>query len=207
MFCTNPECPDLQECGIPGEYVDGIVRCPVCGSALVPELTENGPRTEPLTAEDVEPVFETAEPTEAEVARSILTGAGIPFLIQGQDPMVAFRAGHAGFRFHPLGGAIRFVVPVDKAEEARILLTEMECDAHDREDASLKARIEVIEQYRGWTPPVSLQKSVERLLSAAPQNAVAGLSAVVLSNAGGLNRERRRRKTRAMRRSRGPATF
>lgn len=29
MYCPNPECPDLVASGVPGEYREGIVACPV----------------------------------------------------------------------------------------------------------------------------------------------------------------------------------
>ncbi len=127
MYCPNRHCPDLEATGRPGEYLPGVTQCPHCGAelvALMPEELESP--AEPPIDPDLEPVFETADPAEAEVIRSILTGAEIPFLIQGQDQLEAYRAGHAAFRFHPLGGAIRFVVPLDRSLEARILLTEQE---------------------------------------------------------------------------------
>ncbi len=35
MYCPNPECPDLVEGGVRGEYVEGISVCPRCGTGLV----------------------------------------------------------------------------------------------------------------------------------------------------------------------------
>jgi len=125
MYCINPECPDYVETGSPSEYVEGVEACPVCGAALVAELPEQDDDAQ-LTSDDVEPVFEVTEPTEIEVVKSVLNAAQIPFVIQGQDQLEAYRAGHAAFRFFPLSGAIRFCVPADRAEEARILLTENE---------------------------------------------------------------------------------
>ena len=37
MYCPNHECPDFQEDGVPGEYVDTVSVCPKCGAVLVAE--------------------------------------------------------------------------------------------------------------------------------------------------------------------------
>ena len=36
MYCPNPDCPDVQESGEPGEYRDDVRVCPKCGAELVP---------------------------------------------------------------------------------------------------------------------------------------------------------------------------
>ena len=38
MWCPNPDCPDREVTGRPGEYVDTVVRCPFCGVELVAAL-------------------------------------------------------------------------------------------------------------------------------------------------------------------------
>ncbi len=37
VYCPNPECPDFQEDGVPGEYIDTMTACPKCGATLVAE--------------------------------------------------------------------------------------------------------------------------------------------------------------------------
>jgi len=71
-------------------------------------------------------VLETSDPAEFEIVKSILAGAGIPFLVQGHEQFKAFRGGHAAFRFNPRAGALVFLVPAERAEEARALLTATE---------------------------------------------------------------------------------
>ena len=58
-------------------------------------------------------------------------------------------------------------------------------------------RINIVEQYRDWTPPIKLTPIIEGLLYSIPQMYLAGLGTVVVSNASGLNRKRRREKTRS----------
>lgn len=138
MFCPNPDCPDLVASGVPGEYRQGIARCPVCGVDLVDGDPRQRVDEMPNAAADAaEPPFvvavaEVDEPAEIDVVRSVLEGAEIPFVVEGGDRREAYRAGHALHRFHPLFGTLRFLVPQDYAEEARALLTVVD-DAADLE--------------------------------------------------------------------------
>jgi len=134
MYCNNPECPDFLATGAHGEFVAGVTACPYCRQPLVdwiddgaPPAREPDPSTEPV------PVLETSDPAELEVVTSILSGAGIPFLVQGHEQYKAFRGGHAAFRFNPRAGALVFLVPAERAEEARILLTATEPEAEPPE--------------------------------------------------------------------------
>jgi len=129
MYCPNPECPDTQADGRPGEYVAGIEMCPVCGAPLVERLEQALPGRDarPDQGPEVEmvPVFETADPAEAQIVKTILTGAEIHFVNRGQERFSALAGGHASFRFNPGVGSLVFVVSADRAEEARALLTEV----------------------------------------------------------------------------------
>jgi len=58
-----------------------------------------------------------------------------------------------------------------------------------------KHHIEVREAFRDYTPPVSPRRAVDRLLGKLPEKYLAGLKTIVLTNAGGLNYDRRRWKT------------
>jgi hypothetical protein len=129
MWCTNPECPDLLETGSPGEYRPGVECCPACGAPLQeapPE--EQGPTQKRgrVQVRDNSPpvsVFSSSDPAEVEIVKSILQGAEIPFVLEGMESFSAFRAGHAAHRFNPRGGEVVFVVPAERVEEARALLT------------------------------------------------------------------------------------
>jgi hypothetical protein len=132
MICANPECPDNLHSGVPGEYVDGVTVCPVCGAALVTasewetrgrEPAEPG---DPVEGPELEPVFETSDPSEVPVIRSILEGAEIPCTTRP-----GHRSGRLGLfrpesQFAPGSGLVRFWVPADRVEEARALLTEVD---------------------------------------------------------------------------------
>jgi len=47
VYCPNHECPDFQEDGVPGEYVDTVSVCPKCGAVLVAEWPPAQPPEEP----------------------------------------------------------------------------------------------------------------------------------------------------------------
>ncbi len=135
MYCPNRECPDREATGVAGEYVDSVTHCPYCRSPLVespPPDIEADAEPDPQSA--LEPVFETAEGAELEVAKSILEGAGIEYLVEGMEQLSAFRSEHEPFRFNPQAGSVVIVVPVERAEEARILLTPVEPEEEQEED-------------------------------------------------------------------------
>ena len=127
MFCANSDCPDFVATGVRGEYRAGVTHCPYCHEPLVERLPEDA-RMEPAPTSELEAVFETSDPAELEIVKSILTGAEVPFQVEGHEQFKAFRGGHASFRFNPGAGAVILLVPAERAEEARALLTEAEPD-------------------------------------------------------------------------------
>lgn len=148
MYCPNRECPDFEMNGRHGEYREGITECPYCGEHLVPEdpaavavqpveAGDDVPASdvcwrdaEPLSAgdaqADLEPVFETSDPTEVPVVRSFLDAQGIPHVVVGEERFDAFRGTLSPFRFNPRAGVVAFLVPSAYAEVTRELLTELE---------------------------------------------------------------------------------
>ena len=148
MYCPNRECPDFEMNGRHGEYREGITECPYCGVQLVsedpaaaavqpvdvdhdtPGSHEDWRDDQPLSAEDaqadLEPVFETSDPTEVPVVRSFLDAQGIPHVVVGEERFDAFRGSLSPFRFNPRAGVVAFLVPSAYAEVTRELLTELE---------------------------------------------------------------------------------
>lgn len=138
MFCPNTKCPDFVSTGKHGEYVDGISTCPYCGEFLVetlPGRSETRPEPDEMGAhvpelyqpgDDLEPVFETSDPTEVPVVRSFLDSEGIPHVLVGEERFDAFRGALSPFRFNPRAGVVAVLVPSPYAEIARELLVELE---------------------------------------------------------------------------------
>ncbi len=98
--------------------------CPDCEVALVSELPE-----EPeIPAGSLVPVMETADVAVLPVVKSVLEAAGIPFFVQGDGAIGVIPVGKVGLggltsRGHGLSAAI--LVPKDREDEARDLLTEL----------------------------------------------------------------------------------
>jgi hypothetical protein len=135
MYCPNAECPDFLESGIPAEFVDGITKCPKCGEYLVDSLPSDfgadmlGPSVGPPAAEpdaELEPVFESWDPSEIPIVKAMLEAAGIPCVIEGAERFDAFRGGRSPIRYNPRAGSVIFLVESRLAEDARVLLEEVE---------------------------------------------------------------------------------
>ena len=146
MYCPNRDCPDFKDTGRPGEYREGISHCPYCKTALVaedpaqatpptrasrdPEPAAGWERAGAGTAspggDELEPVFESSDPSEVPVVRSFLDAHGIPHVVVGEERFDAFRGSLSAFRFNPRAGVVAFMVPAEYAEIARDLLNELE---------------------------------------------------------------------------------
>ena len=134
VVCPNPDCPDLEASGVRGEYVFGTGVCPYCGAELVDpawfDAQERGGKapTAGSGGPELEPVFESDDPAEIQIARSILDGAGIPTVTTNDSASDRVLPGFDPFRFMRGARAAVFWVPVDFADEARALLTEVAPD-------------------------------------------------------------------------------
>jgi hypothetical protein len=137
MFCPNNECPDFLDTGLRSEYRQEIFRCPFCETALVPDPPavevpddDNLP-AKPRVGDDetMEPVIESTDLTEIAVIKSVLDGAGIPYLTQGENRFGAFRGSFvSGSILSPGSRGVIFTVPSRMAEKVRALLEEFEED-------------------------------------------------------------------------------
>lgn len=127
--CRNPDCPDFD--GEGGEYRDDVVVCPRCGGALVaadgvrdglgsPSGAPGGRDGE--TEVELVELCVAADQTEAVLIESVLTSAGIRYLMT--DPVDAGFGGWGRIIVGPgsFVGRARFVVAADDLEEARALI-------------------------------------------------------------------------------------
>jgi hypothetical protein len=79
-------------------------------------------------AEALEAVFETMDPAEAAVVKSVLEGAGIRYVALGEDEYDAFRGAFRGTVFSSRGRPVVFLVHAARAKDARLLLASDEGD-------------------------------------------------------------------------------
>ncbi len=76
--------------------------------------------------EALEIVFESIDPAEVSIIKSLLEGAGIAYLTRGEDQYDAFRGAFRGTVFNPHGRPVTFLIPASIANEARLLLKDGE---------------------------------------------------------------------------------
>jgi hypothetical protein len=137
MICPNPECLDLVETGRPGEYVDGLTVCPVCGAYLEARSGdgfEDGGEAGPIPAtaphpspeEDFEPVFVSHDPTEVAVVKTMLESEGIRFITRGEERLSGLWVPGIVPRPGAVESGVVFLVPGSRAEAARDLLAALE---------------------------------------------------------------------------------
>ncbi len=140
MYCPNDKCPDYVRTGLRSEYRDDIAVCPYCGAAMSPRRPddpgrEGGILKPPVGAdEEMAPIVESTDPTEVAIIKSILDGAGIPYLALGEDRFGAFRGAFTGGSiFNPRSRGVVFTVPARMADEALRLLDELVVDDGEAE--------------------------------------------------------------------------
>ncbi|MBN1662015.1 MAG: hypothetical protein JW943_00290 [Deltaproteobacteria bacterium] len=140
MYCPNSECPDFQDTGVPGEYVEGITECPFCGSRLVEQMpdtklsaeeskTDQKEREAKQEEEPFSPIEELDEELvvvasyssrqDAELAITYLINKGIDVFESTDDcggtlPAIGFAAG------------IRLLAPKSQSEQAMDFLKKIE---------------------------------------------------------------------------------
>ena len=136
MYCPNRDCPDMQEDGVPGEYLDTVTVCPKCGTTLVAEFPAEAPPAEPALPATEE---EASEACPAELfPRGPLVALAAFDYPDETEPFVAAleRAGITVFQFiddgrdfEDRGGVptcTRILVPESQAARARAVLQQVE---------------------------------------------------------------------------------
>ncbi len=74
---------------------------------------------------DLVTVFDTSDPALLPVIKSILQGADIPFLVQGEEAMSMLPVGEVMGPFTKRGLAARIMVKQEDAEAATVLLSDL----------------------------------------------------------------------------------
>jgi hypothetical protein len=129
------------------EYQPGFTRCSDCDVALVAALPEAASRHrtrasgQPPSAEpgeraprlgrsadmrDLVTVLASGDPGLIAVAKSILDSAQIPWLAEGEVIQHLFGIGRLAGGFNPITGPVRLRVLASDAEDARLLLADLQ---------------------------------------------------------------------------------
>lgn len=113
MFC--PVCR--------AEFRDDVATCPDCDVELLAELPP-----EPAPDDELVSVLDTADVSLLPVIKSVLSSAGIPFLVQGDEAVGVLPVGKMGVGGFSAGGhglAATVLVPREHEQEARAVLTQL----------------------------------------------------------------------------------
>ena len=130
MFCPK--------CG--AEYRPGFTRCFDCELDLVDEppqrhkKREKQPREEsslrqPVALVDAVPVYRSGHPGRVALAQSILQSAGVPFVVLNEATQDFVGLGRFPAGFNIALGPIEILVSRPDAEDARLLLEDLEAGA------------------------------------------------------------------------------
>jgi hypothetical protein len=104
-----------------GEFVDEVTTCPDCGTPLASELPEGEESDEPFVK-----AFRSADTSLLPVIKSVLSGAGIPYVVQGDEAQSLYPFGSLGGGSDGrLLGAI-VLVPESRLEAAEAVLAELD---------------------------------------------------------------------------------
>ena len=129
MYCPNTQCPDFVATGNHGEYVAGIPTCPACGEYLVDTLPPDEPAPRERTHyTEVDPVFETSDPTEAVVVKGLLESENIPFVTTGAESFRHLPWCALADAIQPGAGTTIFLVPSPIVDTVRQLLEALETE-------------------------------------------------------------------------------
>jgi len=118
MWCPNQECPDAIENGAPGEFRDGILRCPVCSAGLVTYLPEwaDTPR-ERAEAEWV-PCLTIGDIALLPQLKAMLDSAEVRYFIKDEGVQNLFGLGTSALGFNPATGPPVLMVEASDLERA-----------------------------------------------------------------------------------------
>lgn len=116
MWCPNQECPDALEMGSPGEFVEGMIACPFCGSSLVPDL----PAWADPAASEVRlvPVMPITDASWLPRVKERLDAAGVRFRLDKEGVQRPTRWSGAAPGFDPNAGGLVVMVEEGDLERA-----------------------------------------------------------------------------------------
>ena len=113
-------CPSCGE-----ELDEGVTECPTCG--VLPVEARPGPPADPTI--QLTTVFSAGDPALIAVAKSLLEGEGIEYLVRADGLQDLFGWGRVGSGYNIVTGPAEFVVRQDDAERARELLRDLVSDS------------------------------------------------------------------------------
>ncbi|RLE18165.1 MAG: hypothetical protein DRJ65_21745 [Acidobacteria bacterium] len=125
--CPNPDCPDIVQYGVVGEYHDHVIECAKCGS-LLEKVVSGAARApeEPDDAVQFEYAASISNAAVAPIAKSLLESAGIKYRVRNEINQELFGYGRLGGPYNLIVGPVEFWVDATALTEAREVLRELE---------------------------------------------------------------------------------
>lgn len=117
-------CPNCK-----AEYRDGYTVCADCEVPLVERLEEEEQEPEPELK--LVTVFDTGEPADVLVAKSLLEAEGIEYFAKDEGVQDLFGAGRLGSGFNVMAGQVEIQVRPEDADRARQLLERLDEDENE----------------------------------------------------------------------------
>jgi hypothetical protein len=114
-----------MRCPACGQELDDVGQCPNCA----PAAADPGPPADPTI--ELTPVFSSGDPALIALAKSLLEGEGIDYLVRGEGVQDLFGGGRIGAGFNIVTGPAQFVVREDDAQRARELLGDLSAAESD----------------------------------------------------------------------------
>jgi len=124
MWCPNQECADAVENGVPGEFREGIIACPICGAGLVSYLPD---WASPPPDENVEWVYclTVGDVSLLPQMRAMLDSAGVQYFVKDEGVQHLVGLGTVALGFNPLTGPPVLMVATGDLERAIEALGEL----------------------------------------------------------------------------------
>jgi hypothetical protein len=111
-------CPNCK-----AEYREGYTVCADCEVPLVEKLPED---EQPEPEIELVTVFDTGEPADVIVAKSLLEAEGIEYFAKGEGVQDLIGAGRIGSGFNTMVGQVEIQVRPEDAERAHQLLARLD---------------------------------------------------------------------------------
>ncbi len=123
-------CPNCK-----AEYREGYTVCADCEVPLVESLQEDD---QPEPELELVTVFDTGEPADVLVAKSLLEAEGIEFFAKDEGVQDFFGAGRLGSGFNTMAGQVEIQVRPEDADRARQLLERLDEGEEGKEDEEVE---------------------------------------------------------------------
>jgi len=128
MYFTLMICP---QCGT--EYREGFDMCTDCHVPLIPKM-DWGPEDKKGGKTKLVCIFSTGSQAQIAVAKSLLDGADIPFMVKNEGVQDLLGFGRMGTGYNPLTGPIEIWVDEKDSFQAKEIISDLDNPSEEEDD-------------------------------------------------------------------------